>query len=140
MRSIQPARKIKAKLHLLFVLLILFFTTLAACLVVFSLFTFFSERIISPLTQKGADMESASAAVLVQSLCRDAKLACQEIIPLPGDAVEVTLDSGTIAFLSTKKDLKKQLASLQQVVAQLTIKGKQLKKIDFRFNSVVVTF
>lgn len=41
-------------------------------------------------------------------------------------------------ILSLEKDFKKQIASLQAVLKQLTIKGKRLIRIDFRFDKPVI--
>jgi hypothetical protein len=48
-------------------------------------------------------------------------------------------DSGEV-ILSSKKDLRSQLSSLQLILSRLTIEGKKLKVLDFRYNHPVVSF
>jgi len=49
------------------------------------------------------------------------------------------LDGGEV-ILSSKKDIGSQLSSLQLILARLTIEGKKLKILDFRFDNTVVSF
>lgn len=48
-------------------------------------------------------------------------------------------DNGKV-YLSTKKDLLKQISSLQLVLSKLTIEGKRFKSLDFRFDKPVINF
>jgi hypothetical protein len=49
------------------------------------------------------------------------------------------IDNGEV-ILSSKKDIGSQLSSLQLMLARLTIEGKKLKVLDFRFDNPVVSF
>lgn len=75
----------------------------------------------------------------VKSFCQEKKLSCQSIT-IDNNAVTITLDNSAVILLSSQKDLQKQLASLQLTLSQLTIEGKQFKKLDFRFDKPFVTF
>ncbi len=52
----------------------------------------------------------------------------------------VELQGGGEVILSSKKDVESQLSSLQLILSRLTIEGKALKKLDFRFSNPVVSF
>ena len=52
----------------------------------------------------------------------------------------VELRDGGKIILSSKKDLNNQLSSLQLILSRLTIEGKKLKKLDFRYDNPVVSF
>jgi|ERR1035437_4232128 hypothetical protein len=52
----------------------------------------------------------------------------------------VKLVDGSEVILSSKKDIGSQLSSLQLLLARLTIEGKKLKTLDFRFDNPVVSF
>jgi len=52
----------------------------------------------------------------------------------------VELRDGGELILSSKKDLENQLSSLQLILSRLTIEGKKLKKLDFRYDNPVVSF
>lgn len=52
----------------------------------------------------------------------------------------LTLTTGEEILVSKEKALDLQLSSLQLVLSRLTIEGKKLQKIDFRFDKPVVLF
>ena len=53
---------------------------------------------------------------------------------------EIGLKDGALVIISSKRDLNFQVSSLQQILKQLTIEGKELKSIDFRFDKPVIVF
>ena len=53
---------------------------------------------------------------------------------------DVELTNGAHVLITPKKDLIFQVSSLQQIIKQLTIEGRELKKIDFRFDKPVIIF
>ncbi|MDE2025953.1 MAG: hypothetical protein KGJ07_05645, partial [Patescibacteria group bacterium] len=55
-------------------------------------------------------------------------------------ALLVTLDSGEQIIFSQKKDLSEQITSLQLIKRELTIEGKRLNRVDFRFDNPIITF
>lgn len=61
-------------------------------------------------------------------------------VTINGEEATVTLQNGAVAILDTKKDMEKQITSLQLTIADLTIEGKQFQRLDFRFERPVVTF
>lgn len=81
-------------------------------------------------------------ALLTQTktLCAQDHLSCSPIEAFGENAIHIVLANNVEVVLSTAKDIGQQLASLQAVTSQLTIKGKQLKKLDFRFDHLVVTY
>jgi hypothetical protein len=52
----------------------------------------------------------------------------------------IFLKDGGEVILSSKKDIKSQLSSLQLILSRLTIEGKKLKSLDFRYDNPVVSF
>lgn len=140
MRVSVPNRRVKSYLRTLGIMTGIFAATIFVCAIVFAFFLYSSARLISPLVHLPGSMSSDNAIALIKDACHSANLVCSQVIALPDGSVQITLDSGIVAILSIQKDLKKQLASLQQVASQLTIKGKQLKRVDFRFARVVVSF
>lgn len=141
MRKIVPQRIIKSRFRLFFTLSALFLLTLVSCIAV--LFFFFTSRsgIISPLGKYLAEVrdDQAIKATVLQT-CQKDMLSCQNISVQSDGSIRLSLDSDVTVLLSTGKDLQKQLASLQKVASQLTIKGKRIKQVDFRFDNVTVTF
>lgn len=54
------------------------------------------------------------------------------------DAYKIDLGSGVSVFVTLEKDLKLQVSSLQSILKQLTIEGKVVKSIDFRFDKPII--
>lgn len=52
----------------------------------------------------------------------------------------ITLSDGGSVVLSSRKDILTQLRSLQIILSRLTIEGKKLKSLDFRFDKPVLSF
>lgn len=55
-------------------------------------------------------------------------------------AILINLASGETIIFSTIKDMAAQVDSLQIILARLTIEGKKLKTLDFRYDKPVVTY
>jgi len=55
-------------------------------------------------------------------------------------AVRVILKDDSEVIFSSKKDIGTQVSSLQLTLSRLTIDGKKLKIIDFRFSNPVISF
>ena len=56
-----------------------------------------------------------------------------------GSTIIMLKDGGEV-ILSSKKDIGSQISSLQLILSRLTIEGKRLKILDFRFDNPVVSF
>lgn len=52
----------------------------------------------------------------------------------------VQLASDSEVIFSSKKDINEQVASLQLILARLTIEGKGLRRLDLRFDKPVIVF
>ena len=139
MHKITPPRKIKARLRLLILLVSIFFATLVVCAIFFTLFLFSGFTILSPITKAQSVSVDAQIAE-VQTFCQENHITCVSVQNTNDSSIQITLDKNAVVILSTKKDLKNQLSSLQEALSQLTIKGKQFKKLDFRFANIVITF
>ena len=118
----------------------LFLATICLCGIFFAFFIRSGFQLISPLTKNMPKISSDDMSATIKDLCQKDHISCRDISVIGSGSVQITLDNDAVAILSTKKDLKNQLTSLQQALSQLTIKGKQFKKLDFRFANTVVTF
>ena len=67
---------------------------------------------------------------------------------IPFDSIDVASDSsylinikeGGQIIISSNKDLKNQISSLQLILSRLTIEGKRFKLLDFRYDKPVIAF
>ena len=55
------------------------------------------------------------------------------------DLITVTLTTNQVLLLSKKRDIKRDLASLQLIMRQLTMEGKRFTRLDLRFDKPVIT-
>src|SRR5579872_5165238 len=140
MRKIVPQRVIKSRFRLAITLVSLFFLTIIGCIA--CLYIALSSRlgIISPLAKYVYEVRDTSTEkATVTLLCQKYMIPCQNITVQSDGTIQFLLNNQTTVLLSGQKNLEEQLASLQKVASQLTIKGKTIKQIDFRFNNVTVT-
>ncbi len=138
--SIQK-RKNRVILKRLFFSFGIFLFVLFGCTLIFGWQYLGSPKITSPLGRIKIDggVNADGAVYMVKSFCEDKKIPCTSVVE-NNDAITITLDTNALILLSPQKDLQKQLASLQVTLSQLTIEGKQFKKLDFRFEKPFATF
>lgn len=96
---------------------------------------FVKVSLISPLAQN-----KISKISLVENAFEKNKINFTSVNASSDGSFVVNLAGGEEVILSSKKDIGGQLSSLQLILSRLTIEGKQLKILDFRFDNPVVTF
>lgn len=52
----------------------------------------------------------------------------------------IVLKDGSEVNLSDKKNIQKQISSLQLILSRLTIEGKRFKRLDLRFDKPIIVF
>ena len=103
---------------------------------IFLNFTFGRSTYLNPVAKN-----NTSLVLAVENGLEKAKIPFSGVSQNPDDSVTVKLKDGGEVILSSKKDLQTQISSLQLILSRLTIEeGKKLKKLDFRFNSPVISF
>lgn len=55
-------------------------------------------------------------------------------------SITTNLHNGAVVIFSSKKNFSGQIASLQLMLSRLTIEGKKLKQLDFRYANPVASF
>ncbi len=96
--------------------------------------SFFDRPIISPLGQGESPQGSNLKALLKK------KNIPFTSIRYSSDYYSLTLADGGEVFVSSKKDLTLQINSLQLMLNRLTIEGKRIKSLDFRFDKAIINF
>ncbi len=94
-----------------------------------------AQRTASKKTIVGPDDTTVITELLKQN-----NLVSTSVLPASNSGILVTLDSGEQIMFSQNKDLSQQIASLQLIRRQLTIEGKRLIRVDFRFDNPVISF
>ena len=96
---------------------------------------------ISPLAQSnilGVSGEQKISAQLQQQL-QEKKIDYVTMRP-SSDSYIVDRSNGSEIVISTKKDLKTQISSLQYILQRLTMEGKQFKRLDLQFDKPIIIF
>jgi len=88
---------------------------------------------ISPLGGSTVDINS------VEKDLKDQNIPFSSVT-VSSDFYLVSLQNNGQVMLSPDKDIKKEIASLQRILIQLTIEGKTFKSIDFRFAEPTISF
>lgn len=119
----------------------IFLFVLFGCVLLFGWQYIVGAKVLSPLSFGRQDSSSSPDGVIlmVKSFCEEKKIPCSTVVAT-SDTITITLENNAVILLSLQKDLPRQLASLQVTLSQLTIEGKQFKKLDFRFEKPFATF
>ena len=131
-------KKLKRKSRFLFIKIVapILILLILSSLLLYKLPTFplFKEQIVSPLAKNKSSQTSNLEILLTK-----AKIPFASISQSP-DYYTVTLSDGGQIFISSKKDLTIQINSLQLMLNRLTIEGKRIKSLDFRFDKPIIKF
>ena len=98
-------------------------------------FSFGRAFFISPIAK-----ENQSKLAILQNELNKNMISYSAVNANSDGSFIVELKDGGEVILSSKKDVESQLSSLQLILSRLTIEGKTLKKLDFRFSNPVVSF
>jgi hypothetical protein len=128
-------KKEQLKIRLRLILLILAVLLVILIGIEFLYFNFVKVSVISPLAKTKISRQTSLESDLAKNKIHFASIKAN----LDG-SFTVDLVSGEEVILSSKKDIGSQLSSLQLILTRLTIEGKKLKKLDFRFDNPVVSF
>jgi len=130
-------KKERSKYRIRWFFLLLLFLSLLIMIIeyLFLNFSFGRTTFVSPI----AKVNKSKVASLENALERQ-KIAFVSVSLNSDSSFTVGLKDGGEIILSSKKDLGSQLSSLQLILSRLTIEGKKLKKLDFRFDNPVVSF
>lgn len=103
---------------------------------VFFLKTFLALKMplfISPMAKTNIDLG------LVEKILKDKKISFSKVSLLDYSYLVDISNNGGVR-LSQSKDIDKQISSLQRILRELTIEGKQFKSIDFRFAEPIISY
>lgn len=95
----------------------------------------------SPLPDTDADKtieSSQSVSEETKELLKQKSIEFSSLSEAKGKSYVIKLKEGGEVIITDEKDLGEQLASLQRIVAQLTMEGKKLKRLDLRFDRPIL--
>jgi hypothetical protein len=127
--------KSKYRLKIFFVALLFLAVIIVVSEYLYINLSFGRTNFISPIAK-----ENKSKTASLESVLDKNKVFYNSVEVGSDSSFIVELKTGGEVILSSKKDLVSQLTSLQLILSRLTIEGKKLKKLDFRFTNPVVEF
>lgn len=123
-------KSVKVKLTVYILLLTIFGFVI---FLINSLFPVDKPLFISPIGKKNIDVKK------VEKTLKDNNILFSQVL-FADSSYRVIIPNNGQVRLSSKKDISKQVASLQRILRELTIEGKPFKSIDFRFNEPIISF
>lgn len=104
----------------------------------FFLFQKVKQRVyVSPVSKQNQDQTSDINTI--KSLLSEKHVGFSFVSPIDSSSYLITLSAGEEVIITTKKPFIDQVSSLQLVLSRLTIEGKRVSRIDFRFDTPVLT-
>lgn len=99
-----------------------------------SLFLAGKPLFISPIGENTIDAKK------VEKILKDNNILFSQVLVLSDSSYRVTIPNNGQVRLSSKKDINRQITSLQRMLREFTIEGKSFKSIDFRFEEPIISF
>lgn len=127
--------KIKSRTKTVFIVLFFLSALLILIEYLFLNFSFGRTPYISPISKN-----QISSIIDLEKMLEKSNILFKNVSNNYDGNLVVELSDGGLITFSQKKDLKNQISSLQLVLSRLTIEGKKLKSLDFRFNNPIVSY
>lgn len=135
--SKRRINKYNSKQSLKIILITILFIGLISSFFVFLYINFYINTygFISPLSQN-----KETLLVKVEDELEKQNISFGKISSNSDGSLAVKLKDESEIIFSSKRQVKSQITSLQLMLSRLTIEGKKLKSLDFRFDNPVVSF
>ena len=130
----RPIRTDSKKKRLLLLVL------LAIFLIALSILLFFPRLTKKALFISPVTTNSNQDAKKIETLLLNAQITFASISLTANSSYIVKLQDGGQVVLSLKKDIGRQITSLQPILKQLTIDGRRFNRIDFRYDKPLVIY
>ena len=129
----RTSRLIQKKKIAIFIFLLGFFLSFLSLFLSFFKNALFKEPLQTPISKY-----KNSVVQDLEINLKKKNIQYQKISPGSDRSSSVYLKGGGLVIFSFKKDISSQISSLQLILSRLTIEGKRLKKLDFRFDKPVI--
>lgn len=127
--------KLKHKTRNTIIILFCLFGLLIIIEYIYLNFSLGRSTYISPVAKN-----QTSKTILFENQLEKSNIKFSTVTASSDGSFIVVLNAGGEVIFSSKKDIRSQISSLQLMLARLTIEGKRLKILDFRFDNPVVSF
>ena len=128
-----PNKRKTHKLRKWVILYFLFLMFLGLLVVFYYFLNFLSHPLfVSPVIKGGSQSSD------LEKKLKASKIPFSSIEFTSDSFYVITLNQGGKILVSSKKNINRQISSLQRILRELTIEGRVFKSIDFRFEKPVV--
>lgn len=134
-KKIIPRNKKRIRTKLSVGIFFVFLLTVLVGYVVFDVPTRLNKEIISPIPQL---LYSNNPHDIIKESLIKAQVPFETIYVASGSSYVVKQEEGQEIFLTSKKDIRTQVATLQLILSRLTIEGKSLSRLDLRYDKPIV--
>lgn len=134
-KRLLKKEKVRHRFKYIFLIEILLFSLILILEFVYFNFDLGRSAFISPLANN-----MSSAVLNVEKELTSSDINFLTVSQTADATFTIKLKDGGVVILSAKKNIGKQIASLQLILSRLTIEGKKLKNLNFKFDKPVVTF
>ncbi len=95
------------------------------------------KTFISPVSKQ--NQEQTEQINRITELLKEKRISFSGVFVYDASSYLIKLGSGEDVFLARGKSLVEQVSSLQLILSRLTIEGKRVSRVDFRFDTPVLT-
>lgn len=100
-----------------------------------------NTKIISPIPISFFDASNEENFISnLEKILQEKKIAYSAVSKLQHTTYRIKLADGSEVFISSQKDINKEMSSLQFILKRLTMEGKEFTKLDLRFDKPVIIF
>ena len=133
----RKLKKEKSKYRFKIALLSLFFLLIALLFIEYLYLNFSFGRTVylNPIAKN-----KTSDTLKLENILKTSKISFLTVSKDSDGSFTAKLTGGGEVIFSSKKDFLNQISSLQLIQSGLTIEGKKLKNLDFRYDNPVVSF
>ena len=133
----RKLKKEKSKYRFKFAIVYLVFLLLAFLLIEYLYLNFSFGRTVylNPIAKN-----KTSDTLKLENVLESSKISFLTVTKNSDGNFTAKLTGGGDVIFSSKKDFSNQISSLQLILSGLTIEGKKLKNLDFRYDNPVVSF
>jgi cell division septal protein FtsQ len=137
-RRIKRNTARKTRPAIIFVVVILVLVIIGGLIWVNNSFGYGKAKYISPIA--AGKSSQISEVTLLEDALKNQNILYTSVARGQEDSLLILLKDNGEVILSSKKDLRSQVTSLQLMLSRLTIEGKKLKVLDLRYNHPVISF
>lgn len=140
-KTLRRGRHKVKKLFLLFIPLIIITIVLLAIFTTSLIMSLNKPLYVSPLSTLGIQairsVDDPNPQILAE-LLKQKNIEFTKISKLPDGSYKISLENNADVYVTFKKQINEQIASLQYILTRLTMEGKQFTQLDLRYDKPVI--